>query len=80
METTSSSGSVLNAGDSFNDVANLQPIDGYTTADLYADYRINKDWKLQTKVNNLTNKQYETIRGYNQSGRGVYVTLRWQPR
>ncbi len=72
--------SVLSAGDSFNDVANLQPIDGYTTADLYADYRINRDWKLQTKVNNLTNKQYETLRGYNQPGRSVYVSVRWQPR
>ena len=73
-------GSVISAGNSFNDAANLQPLDGYTTADLYADYRINKDWKVQAKVNNLSNKQYETILGYNQPGRSVYVTLRWQPR
>ena len=73
-------GSVLSAGNSFNDVANLQPIEGYTTADLYADYRLSQDWKLQVKVNNLANKEYETIRGFNQPGRGVYVTMRWQPR
>ncbi len=73
-------GSILRAGSSFNDIANLQPLDGYTTADLFADYAINKDWKLQAKLNNLTNRQYETILGFNQPGRGVFVTLRYQPK
>ena len=73
-------GSLLRTGGSFNDTANLQPLDGYTTADLYADYKLSQDWKLQAKLNNLTNKQYETILGYNQPGRGVFVTLRWQPK
>ena len=73
-------GSLLRTGSSFNDTANLQPIDGYTTADLYADYKLSADWRLQAKVNNLTNTQYETIRGFNQPGRGVFVTLRWQPK
>ena len=71
--------SLLSIGSSFNDTANLQPLDGYTTADLYADYRLNKDWKLQAKVNNLANRQYETILGYNQPGRAAFVTLRYQP-
>ena len=73
-------GSILRAGESFNDAANLQPLDGYTTADLFADYAINTDWKLQGKINNLTNKQYENLLGYNQPGRGVFVTLRYQPK
>ncbi len=73
-------GSVLRAGGRFDDTANLKPVDGYTTADVYADYALNKDWKLQTRVNNLTNRQYETILGYNQPGRGVFVTLRYQPK
>ena len=73
-------GSVLRAGSSFNDAANTQPVDGYTTADLYASYKLNQDWSLQAKVNNLTDKQYETVRGFNQPGRSVFVTLSWQPR
>ncbi len=73
-------GSLLRTGGSFNDTANLQPLDGYTSADLYADYKLSQDWKLQAKLNNLTDKQYETILGYNQPGRGVFVTLRWQPK
>ena len=72
--------SVLMAGESFNDAANLQKLDNYTTADLYADYKINKDWKIQTKLNNLMDKKYETSLGYNQPGRGLFVTLRWQPK
>jgi vitamin B12 transporter len=71
---------LLRVGDSFNDAANTQKLDGYTTADLYADYKIDKDWRLQVKLNNLTNKQYETTLGYNQPGRGAFVTLRWQPK
>jgi vitamin B12 transporter len=73
-------GSVLRAGDSFNDAANAQLLDAYLTTDLYADYKINTDWKLQAKLNNLSNSQYETIRGLNQPGRAVYLTLRYQPK
>ena len=73
-------GSVLRVGGRFDDSANLQPVDGYTTADVYADYPLNKEWKLQAKLNNLTNRQYETILGFNQPGRAVFVTLRYQPK
>ncbi|UUZ70898.1 TonB-dependent receptor [Polaromonas sp. P1(28)-8] len=73
-------GSILRVGGSFDDAANLKPLDGYTTADLFADYAINKDWKLQAKLNNLTNRQYETVLGFNQPGRAVFVTLRYQPK
>ena len=37
-------------------------------------------WSLQGKVNNLTNRSYETAWGYNQPGRSLYLTLRWQPK
>lgn len=73
-------GSVLRSGDRFDDTANLKPISGYTTVDVYADYALNKAWKLQTKLINATDRQYETLLGYNQPGRGVFVTLRYQPK
>jgi len=71
---------LLTAGESFNDALNTQKLERYTTADVYTDYKIDKDWKLQVKLNNLTNKLYETTLGYNQPGRGIFVTLRWQPK
>ncbi|MEO5661310.1 MAG: TonB-dependent receptor [Polaromonas sp.] len=73
-------GGILHAGGSFDDAANLKPLDAYTTADLYADYTLNKNWKLQAKLNNLANRQYETALGFNQAGRALYVTLRYQPK
>jgi vitamin B12 transporter len=73
-------GSLLHAGNSFDDSANTRELSGRTTADLYVDYAVNKEWKVQTKLNNITDRQYETIYGYNQPGRAVYVTLSYQPR
>ena len=73
-------GTVLRAGNSFDDAANVRELAGRTTADLYVDYAVNPEWKLQTKLNNVTNKQYETIYGYNQPGRAVYVTLSYRPK
>lgn len=73
-------GTVLRAGESFDDANNTQKLEGYTVGDVYANYRFSKDWNLQAKINNVTAKVYETILGYNQPGRGVFVTLRWQPK
>ena len=73
-------GALLRTGESFSDVNNTQKLDGYTVGDVYADYRFSKDWNVQAKINNVTAKVYETILGYNQPGRGVFVTLRWQPK
>lgn len=73
-------GSLLSVGQRFDDAANLNRLGGYTTVDLYADWQFASDWSLQGKVNNLTDRVYETAMGYNQPGRAFYVTLRWQPK
>jgi vitamin B12 transporter len=52
----------------------------YTTIDAYAEYQISKDWAVQARVANLTDKVYETVYGYNQRGRAGFVTLKWTPR
>lgn len=71
-------GSLVHASKRFDDSANTRELAGHTTADLYVDFAINKAWKVQTKLNNLTDRQYETIYGYNQPGRALYVTLNYQ--
>ena len=73
-------GSVLHVGNRFDDAANTAPLAAYTTADVYADWHFARDWSVQAKVNNLTDKRYETALGYNQAGRNFYLTLRWQPQ
>jgi vitamin B12 transporter len=71
---------LLKAGSRFDNAANTTLIDGYTTLDLHGQYKLAKDWLLQASINNLTNRKYETILGYNQPGRGVLVSLRYAPK
>ncbi|MES2787024.1 MAG: TonB-dependent receptor [Pseudomonadota bacterium] len=72
--------SVLHVGDRFDDAANLALLGEYTTADLYADWRLTRDLHVQAKVNNLADRTYETALGYNQPGRSFFLSLRWQPK
>lgn len=74
--------SVLHVGDRFDDAANTpaRALSAYTTLDLNASYVLSKDWTLQASLNNVTDRQYETAYGYNQSGRNVYLTLRYALR
>jgi vitamin B12 transporter len=51
----------------------------YTSLDMYAEYQFTRDWALQARIANLTDKVYETAYGYNQRGRAGFVTLKWTP-
>ncbi len=70
-------GSMLSVGSRFDDTKNAVALDSYTTMDVFVNYTISKDLSLQTKINNLANKSYETAYGFNQAGRSVFVTLRY---
>ncbi len=72
--------SLLAASDRFENAANTQKLGGYATVDVHADYAVSKDWSLQGRVTNLGDKSYQTAYGYNQAGRGAYITLRYQPK
>ncbi|MGH8820807.1 MAG: TonB-dependent receptor domain-containing protein [Rhodoferax sp.] len=52
----------------------------YTVVGVTASYKINPEWTAFGRVDNLFNNDYETVYGYNQPGRAVYVGLRWQPK
>ena len=70
---------VLAAGRRYDDLANKQKLGGYATLDLRAEYRPAKAWRVQALLENLFDKQYETAYLYNQPGRGLYLTLRYEP-
>ncbi len=72
-------GTLLHMGRRYDDAANLKPLAAYTTLDLYLDYRVSPKWTLQAKLNNAGGQVYETAQGYNQPGRQVFATLRYQP-
>ena len=73
-------GSIVHVGSRFDDAANQRSLGAYTTADVYASWQFARDFSAQANINNVSNRQYETAYGYNQPGRGVFLTLRWQPR
>ena len=73
-------GNVLTVGKRFDDTGNAKPLAGYTTLDLHADYALARDWALQARLNNASDRAYETALGYNQPGRQFFVTLRYTPK
>lgn len=66
-------------GRRFDDIANQQRLDGYATVDLLGEYVIDRDWRLQLRLENLMDRDYQTAASFNQPGRSVFVTLRYQP-
>lgn len=52
----------------------------YSTVDLYARYRLNKELVFGARIENLTNDDYQLANTYLTPGRGVFVSLSYQPR
>ncbi len=65
---------------SYDDLANNRKIKGYTTVDVRLAYHFAKDWLLQARIDNLFDKDYETISFYNQPKGDFWLTLRYQPK
>lgn len=66
--------------DTFGYPAQKVDVSSYATLDAYAEYQFAKEWAMQARVANLTDRQYETAYGYNQRGRAGFLTLKWTPR
>lgn len=63
----------------FDDTANKARLGGYGTLDLQADYALARAWTLGARLNNVSDKRFETALGYNQPGRELFVSLRYEP-
>lgn len=70
---------LLAEGERYDDLANTRKLGSYVKFDLRSEYEINKNWRLQGRIENLFDKHYETAAFYNQPGRNFFVTLRYQP-
>ena len=66
-------------GRRFDDLANQRRLPGYGTLDVRAEYRLSKAWRVQGRIANLFDKDYQTAAFYNQPGRSGWITLRYQP-
>ncbi len=70
---------VVAEGKRYDDAANTRELDRYTTVDLRAGYQIHKDWRIEGRVENVSDEEYETASFFNQPGRSYYLALRYQP-
>ncbi|HKB55939.1 MAG TPA: TonB-dependent receptor [Ramlibacter sp.] len=52
----------------------------YALLDLTASWRLSPQVKVFGRIENLFNRDYETVYGYRQPGRGAFVGLTWQPK
>ncbi len=75
----SAGASLFVAGRRFDDLANKVRLDGYTLVDLRAEYDITDELRLQARLENAFDEDYETAYLYNQPGRAFYLTLRYTP-
>lgn len=72
----------------YNDAQNTQRLAGYAIFNLAADYKINQDWKVHARVNNLLDKDYALAYDgdpsaggfvYNTAGTNLFVNIRYSP-
>ena len=67
-------------GKSYDDAANNHRVDGFSRIDTRVVRTFKQGWNLEFKINNLFDKDYETVRGYNQDGRNFLITFRYSPQ
>lgn len=72
-------GTVIAEGRRFDDLGNTRRVGGFVTLDLRAEYQVFEELLLQAKVNNILNKQYQTVAGFNTDDLNVFFTLRYTP-
>ena len=64
-------------GRSFNDTKNLDNLGGYAILGAGVEYKPSEQWSVKLSGNNLLDKQYTTVRGYNTQGRSVLLSGRY---
>jgi len=72
-------GTLFWSGRRFDDDANRVRLDAYSLVDLRAEYFFTDALRIQGRVENLFDEDYETAAYFNQPGRSFFVTLLYQP-
>jgi vitamin B12 transporter len=83
------SAEVISASKRYNDAANNFSMAGYTVFNLVTQYKVNSDWSVQARMNNVFDKQYTlaldgnpatTGFAYNTPGANLFVNVRYEPQ
>jgi vitamin B12 transporter len=68
---------VLAQADRFDDVLNKTKVAGYVTVDLRTAYHLSKNWMLSAKLNNMLDKDYQTVSTFNTAGRNFFFSIHY---
>jgi len=71
-------GAEVLAADKADDIAGTT-LAGYAILNLRASYAIDADWRLTGRVENLFDRDYALVRGYNTPGLSGFLEIVWQP-
>jgi vitamin B12 transporter len=52
----------------------------YEVMDVRARYAFDQQLSAYARIENLFNRNYQTVYGYNQAPRGLFVGVQWQPK
>jgi len=55
-------------------------LDAYAVLDVSVAYQLSPTVQLKARLDNATDEQYQTVYGYNQQPRSLYVGLTWAPK
>ncbi|MGB3426433.1 MAG: TonB-dependent receptor [Castellaniella sp.] len=65
-------------GNRYDDTANTNRLGGFSLVNLTAAYDFNKSLGVQVRWNNILDKDYVLVDGYNTPGSNVFVNLSWR--
>lgn len=70
--------------DRYSDPVTFAPINttlaSYSVLDLAASYKLRSDLEIRARIDNVTDESYQTVYGYNQQPRSLYMGLTWRPK
>jgi len=69
--------SLIAQSDRFDDSGNTVHVAGFGIINLRASWKLDRGLTLQGRVDNVLDKDYETVATYNTAGRSLFVTLRY---
>lgn len=52
---------------------------GYALGSVFAEYRINRQWSVNGRVDNVFDREYTDYVGYQTAGRSVFAAVQYQP-
>lgn len=67
-------------GQRFDTDANTTKLAGYALTNLYGAYRLDQDWSLFARVNNVFDRNYQTVADFATPGLNAFVGVRYAPK